>query len=468
MKESDFDAYSALLDSEALFGDLDNSLLSLGNRKKKIASEDMETFITDEEIEKAGLKQDEDSYPDRRGNSPRPIEEVVTFKRYNTRHIHKYTETEMAAIRKSCEETIVHDYSEHDTYHMSDEERAKHDSLAQLRVKIGSLHSIYTRVDEYIKAMRVFVEAWELLEKKDNFVHSEEEFFNLVAKGKIYNSSIIMPRLRKMEKYNIDLLIKYISNPELDPEDLLDPKYKEDKSWYEMLESDEEPESDEEKFERLMSPEEALYVENNEDNPPSIEVKDIKRKYIKGYDQKRFSSTSKKLSKVEKYKMDSIHEILNKIQNSVADDRADRYSRSWFITSSLFDTSKEPESVYDKIHFDGSWTSEDDLFLYDLAIQEAIANEHPIGERYLTNSEKQLSEFFRTMEQEGLNVVELRRLMNMSEGELKTAETKSVKKENKKREAAIIQRITKLNNNPKFKKLITKAEKSINEQLEKY
>ena len=87
---------------------------------------------------------------------------------------------------------------------------------------------------------------------------------------------------------------------------------------------------------------------------------------------------------------------------------------------------------------------------------------------YITNADKELQTFFRTMEDNGVNVIELRRRMNMSNDTLNTQESNKTKKENKKIESALIQRITKLNGDPKFKKIVSKAEKSINEDLEKY
>jgi len=42
------------------------------------------------------------------------------------------------------------------------------------------------------------------------------------------------------------------------------------------------------------------------------------------------------------------------------------------------------------------------------------------------------------------------------------------KKENRKMESQIIQRITKQNNDPKFKKLVAKAEKALNRAAEEY
>ena len=45
-------------------------------------------------------------------------------------------------------------------------------------------------------------------------------------------------------------------------------------------------------------------------------------------------------------------------------------------------------------------------------------------------------------------------------------EDKRTKKENKKIESALLQRITKLNNSPKFKKIVGKAENALNKYYE--
>jgi len=58
--------------------------------------------------------------------------------------------------------------------------------------------------------------------------------------------------------------------------------------------------------------------------------------------------------------------------------------------------------------------------------------------------------------------------MNMSDEKAKAAETKKERKENRKIESAILQRISKLNESPKFKKMVAKAEAAINEQIKEY
>lgn len=436
--------------------------------------EDSEDFFTSKEIVK--MHQDGKINDEELSNiikGPVEIEEDVHFKRYTQRHEHKYTEKELEEIKDGCKRSIVHDYSEFDRYHISDEERAKNDSLAELSVKLGGLKRLYRKVDQYVNAMRVVIEAWEILEKKENFVHDPEEFYAMVGEGRIYHSGILMPKLKGIDKYNMDVLIKYISNPELDPQDLLSKEeLKKRDSFYNDWEDDkdDDDETEEEELERLMSPEEIQFILDNEDHPPVMKVHDIKPKYIKGYDHKSFSSKKKKkLKKKERIYVKSLHEILNKIQSNPKNrSEYNDYTRSWLVTSSMFEPKKEEKDIWDDLYFDGSWNNKNDLFLYDMAIREEMLKQHPAGESYITNADRELQAFFRTMEDNGVNVIELRRHMNMSNDTLNTQESKKTKKENKKIESALIQRITKLNGDPKFKKIVSKAEKSINEDLEKY
>lgn len=432
--------------------------------------EESEDFLTSKEIVK--MQQDQGKAEDgvvQLPKGPVEIEEDVHFKRYSKRREHRYTESELEAIRESCESTIVHDYSEYDNYHLSDEERARNDSLNELRMKLNGLTKMYRKIDKYIEAMRVVVEAWELLEKRDNFAQTREEFFKMVAEGKIYNNSILMPKMRGLDKFNMDLVIRYISNPELDPTDLVPAETKKPQdSWYEQFEDDEDEETEEEEMERLLSPDEVQYILDNIDNPPKIKVQDIKPRLIRGYDHRTITK-KKKLRKKERFIADNLHPLLTKIQSNPAN-RNDGIGipRTYLLTSSIFEPEKKQHDFWDDLYFDGSWTSKDDLFLYDMAVREEMLKQHPAGDRYGTYADRELKEFFRIMEQNGINVVELRRRMNMSEQQEKVRESKKVKRENRKIESNLLQRITKLNGDPKFKKLIAKAEKAIAEQIEEY
>lgn len=456
------DIYQGLLDQESSFF----SSLEFGD--EYAGADEGEDFLTSKEIVK--LKEHPETNP---GivlpDGPVEIEETFQhFKRYSTRREHKYTEKEMNEIRESCIHTIVHDFSEFDEYHMSDEERARHDSLQELGIKINSLKRIYRKVDQYIEAMRIVVEAWEILEKKENFLHTPDEFFSLVSSGRIYHNRILMPKLKGMNKYNIDTIIKYISNPELDPKDLVPTKESKRDSWYDQfIEEEEDYETEEEMMERLLSPEEVQFIIDNADNPPAFQVRDIKPKYIRGYDRRSFGKPKKKMKKKERYTAESVHDILNKIQSN-PDNRGQEMNRSFLVTNSLFEPQKKEKDIWDNLRFDGSWADDDAVFLYDLAVREELMKEHIPGNAYVTFADREVSKFFKILEENGVNVIELRRKMNMTDDSLKAQTTKKERKENKKRESAILQRISKLNESPKFKKLAAKAEEDINNQLKDY
>lgn len=279
-----------------------------------------------------------------------------------------------------------------------------------------------------------------------------------------------MPKLKGIDKYDMDTIIKYISNPELDPKDLVPTKEEKRDSWYDQFlkeESGEDYETEEEMMERLLSPEEVQYIIDNADNPPEFKVKDIKPKFIRGYDRRTFGKTKHKMNKKERYSADSIHDILNKIQSN-PNNRGSESNRSYLVTNSMFEPPKKEKDIWDDLRFDGSWADDDAVFLYDIAVREELMNQRVPGNAYVTYGDRELNNFFKVLEENGVNVIELRRKMNMSSDEMKAAETKKEKKENRKIESAILQRISKLNQSPKFKKMAAKAEKEINEQIKDY
>lgn len=463
-----------LLDAESGFEN--PSLYVPGGKSYSDDDDDCEDFLTSKEL---------DPKKDKRerglglvGTSDGPIEEDTYFKRYKTNYEHKYTEKELAAMRESCVGTIVHDYSENDIYHMSDEYRRENDMLNELSAKLHGIKGTYRKVDAWIEAMRVVVQAWELLESKGNYIHSRKEFFELVSAGKIVSNRIIMPKLKKMNNYDIDVLIKYISNPELDPSDLLPVNTPSRDDWYDFIDDDEEQETEEEKIERLLSPDEVQYILDYRDEPEEFKVKDIKPKLIKGYDKRTFNSYrkhsgkkgKKKKDKIEEYTRESLHDILNRIQND-PNNRPDDYgyTHSFMVTHSMFEPIKAPKSFFDDIKYDGSWTDDDSLFLYDLAIREEMLKQHPARSKYTTFADQELQQFFKLLEDNGVNTINIRRKMDVPvDGGSTRIEEKATKKENKKMESALIQRITKLNTDPKFKKLVNKAENALNKQFDEY
>lgn len=451
-----FEKYQDLLDANDFY--VRNSMQ--GMKQANISDPEMQTIFDSDDLAKMNAT------PADAEDGPRPVPkdpemQEIHFHRFNARREHKYTDQEMEQIRESCKGTIVHDYSEHDIFHQTDEEREANDMLSSIRMKLQGLRSMYNKVDQYIEAMRVVVEACEMIEKKANFIHSSDEFFQMIADGHIYISGVPMPHLRKMNKYNKDLLIKYISNPELDPEDLMFDKANDDLQDDYFYSDDDETE--EEKLYRLLSEDDCKYIEEYDENPDKIKVKTINHKYMKDFYKRKLYSSGKK------YKHDgpireTLKSLLNKIQTDPRVNNSNGFTYSWMVANDIFEDEDTGKDVWDKLYYDGSWEDEDQLFLYDLAVKNELADDRAIGETYDTVADVQLTKFFAAMDTAGMNTIPLRRAMSMTEDDVNKVKTKKQRKDNKKVESALLQRITKLNNNPKFKKLVSKAEKEINKQ----
>ena len=255
----------------------------------------------------------------------------------------------------------------------------------------------------------------------------------MVAEGKIYHSRIIMPKLANMKKYNIDTIIQYISNPELDPDDLMpvDNSVDED-DWYK------DPEDEEAEMERLLSPEEVQYIIDHADNPEMMYVKPLKKKFIKGYNQRQ-SFNKKKMSKSDRFQMESTHELLRKIQSNPNNHSTDMLygSRYQLLTHSLFDIEEEEKDFWEDLRYDGSWQDEDGLYLYDIMVNEEMMKQHVPGSGYKTYGDMALTEFFKIMENHNMNVVKLRQNMNMTSESSLREDDKRNRKENKRIEAQI-------------------------------
>lgn len=450
------------------------------------SDDDMEVFMSDKEVQKMkGNVTDEENQkfiPDES-----EAEERLHFRRYSKRRIHKYTEKEMEEIRQSCLSTIVNDYAEKDIYHISDEERNERNMLHEITNELFKLKRTYRRVDQYVEAMRVVVRAWELL-AKNNFLHTDEEFFDMVSKGEIVSGAIIMPKLKRIDKYDQDILIKYISNPQLDPKDLLPEDVKHPKriydSWYDQfLEEDEDEDSEktpEERAKELQEKEERekfFLLDNNEraiingeQEAPDVRIHYVKRSKIKGYDQRRMFSRRKrkKISKSRRYEIDNLHDMLVKIQTNPQVKREYEDNRSRVLSGGIFDVEKPEKDFWDDKYFEGSWADKNAVELYDIVTREEALKEYPDtpNSRYMTLADIEMAQFWKTLEDAGMNVVYLRQ--KVDSGTIGSREeTKRKTRNDKKLETDIIQRITKLNQSDKFKKLVSKAEKKLNNYYDK-
>jgi hypothetical protein len=134
------------------------------------------------------------------------------------------------------------------------------------------------------------------------------------------------------------------------------------------------------------------------------------------------------------------------------------------ITHNLFEPIKPEKSFWERFRYNGSWTDDTAMELYNLYVREELANEKSPNERYLTYGDKDLEYFFKVLEKNKINTIELRRRINGNNSLDFVSEKKQreEKKENKKIESSLIQRISQLNKNGKFKKIIKKAEEAIN------
>ena len=416
-------------------------------------SDDVEELISGKEYKQMMAPKDLNGVP---VVNPEIEEELIHFKRYNkNRKQHKYSEKELEVIRESCRTTIVNDYSEKDIYHMSDEERANEDSLQELSVKLGSLKRVYRKIDQYIEAQRIVFDAWCLLEEKENILHSKEEFFKLVHDGRIYSNRIIQPQYKGKDKYDDDIIISYVSNKELDPKNLIIQKPKVYDPWLDNLEDDE---SEEEKMYRLLSPEEAQFiVDMDENNLPLIEVKPIKKKYLKNINARRFGKKKKK----KNYKTESIHRILNKIQSNPANNNHNQVS----LTGTMFDIEEDNKIDWNDFRYNGSLLDDAGMELYEIRVNMAQRDMRLPGSSYRTIGGEIEREMYKEMEEGGINTLIIRRSDNTEDYE-KTVTHKIEKKKNKKLERSVLLRLTNLNANPKFMKLTAEAEKDLNEYLE--
>lgn len=426
-----------------------NSLLELENSENPSSTDDGEDFITSKDIAKM-KKKEEDDGPLELSN-PMKIEEEIHFRRFTQKRKYKYTETEMAAIKEGCKYTLVHDYGPMDIYHISDEERRKNDQLAEISLKLSRLKRTYRRVDQYIEAMRTVYEAWEIL-AKSNYVHTKEEFFRLVSKGKIISNRILMPKLKGINKYNMDMIIAYISNPELDVSKLA-PKKEDD-----YLFEEEEEETEEEEMCRLLSEDEVRYILAEDEEVPSIRIQNLDKKYVKGYDRNVRFGKKKKEKRGKKFQeiKEDTSDMLKKIQRSVGN----RYSfSSYSLTNNIFKADNKKKSVIDERFYNfGSWRDDANMELYNLSLFNEFLDIKDPSNPYMRNADLLKNHVFDKMDEMGMNTIEVRKRISETNAEKLAEEKRRTAKSNKKREKKLMEKVVALNKNKKFNKLVEKNE----------
>lgn len=436
--------------------------------------EDVEMFMTSEDVVKERRKQEE--IAERDGRPPRSlppgeVEESTYFKRFMSQSddlnslAKRFTAEELAGFREGCARVIVHDFAEKDFYHLTDDERSRNDQLARLSMRLGTLKRIYRSVDQYVVAMRVVYEAWSQLATLSP-LHTREEFFDYVSRGLIISNRIITPKLKGIDNFNQDLIFEYINNPNLDPSDLV-PKPREDP---EDIYYDDEDERRLE-LDRLLDEDELIHLTTYDQRRENgtlegIRVQEIKSRYLKAYDDElnqrhRKKGKKKKVSKLEKRTRSNISVLLRRIQKN-------NYQREYYGSSSFgimenFFRDTKRSSFYEEHPYDASWQNDETMRLYELAMEEERMNERLPTDNYLTYADFEMQNFYRTLENQGVSTVELRRRIGGDQEQYLEKRKKASRRENKKVERALLQRIEQLSNNPKFKKLVSKSEKALEE-----
>lgn len=413
------------------FHQMFETMTSSSHFKNKIPIEETEEFVFGNKV-----KQKDESF---KNNGPIPIEETLHFKRYAKKQKHIYTKAEMSKIEEEAKNTIVNDYGSNDFYHISDEDRKKNDMLAEISLKLATIKSVYRRFDEYIEAMRIVYKAWEILSEK-NYIHSKKEFFKLVAEGRIISSRIMIPQLKNIKKYDMDLIVRYVSNPQLDLS-----AFKPDPTEDELFED----ESYEEETDRLLSDDEKILSKKIESKEITdlIEADTMKSKYMKNY------LHPKKGKKISYHQ-----EVFNQIMD---ENRINFNQGTQFLTSAAFEEDKKLD-IFERVPFKGSWKNDEDVFIYNALLEEAMMDEKI--NRYRTYNDEYIDKFFDELERNDIDVIELRKtLRTQQEFRNKAITNKELKQEEKQ----ILQRIIKLNQDKKFIQMAQKAEDKIDKYLEK-
>lgn len=489
-----------------------------------------ESFVTEEEVKARERKANNPTAPENDSHADKPTLDnddnekfSENYHEYHKRRVHKYTKTELENIRKSCEGMLVRDYHEDDPYHWDDERRANMDALVEMDAEINKLRRVYHQPDKYVEAMRVIKKAWALIEKNFNVVHSKKEFFQMVGNGEIVNGRLVMPKLTHMNQYDLDTLIMYISNDDLDPMDLLDEKSRiaaeqeklerqmaienatDDDKFNQVLtkcadllttakqnidpfyadvpeddnedgdNKDEEEdmptqaEIDAEITAAIMTPEELEMIEQLKDNPPIYEVREFERKYVKGYNNsalghRRRTKKKSKKDKINEARTAAVHKLLKRIQDVERDVNDGRD----YISNGLFDLSNHKDD-FDDFTMRGSLASNANDELFSMMMTEKFMNMPADSSGYGGNTigDVELQKFFEVIDKNPIfNSQAIRRSMNASPEQLSKEYGKRTRKENAKLEKRILDRIIKLNNNPKFKKKTTRTEQRLAKDIE--
>ena len=417
--------------------------------------EEIETFFTEEEMynEKNGIKDNKDEI--KFNPVTGEIEETVYFHRRKKVTVKKYTEKELSNMREECKYTLIHDFAENDIYHVSDEERLKNDELAEIAIKIKGLRKGYRKVEQYIEAMRVAYQAWEILAKKYSLIYSRKDFFEGLSSGELSYDGFAVPTLRGIKNYNPKILAEYIQNVDLDPMELVkvDPREFVELPW------DNDPEEYDNNHERLLSVKELNDIEecHSGNLTSTISISKMDKKYIPNFDYVYNKKRIKKLNKKDKLIADSIKTVYKSIQgNNVMFGNFMRYDDTYDKQQS------NKSSNVESIRYSGSWQNDTKVQIFENIVHEEFLDDFPIQQKYQTFRDLEMSNLFGKMEEAGINVKEIRENISQPSSSEKKQTIKKERQENKRIERSIVSRVIAMNNNPKFKSIV----KRVNQRLD--
>jgi hypothetical protein len=299
----------------------------------------------------------------------------------------------------------------------------------------------------------------------NSLLHSREEFFDLVAKHKIVSSRIPFPVLKGFSGFNRKKLMEYINDPELDPADL-NPKKRRDNLYYDeddIYEGDDKLKSD---FDRLLDSDLKDLIGSEEELAP-MEITILDKKYLKRKDDidKNYLFGKKKKKKSKGKKSDAlIRSIVSDMRTAVRKySKLDGESEELYRYGLLVDDDlSERKDIYEENRFTGSLQTDHHVELYMLAMGEEELRQPSPFDPHLTVGNVMLNNFYRKLENSGIQTIELRRMLGTNDEKYIKKNRKKADRANKKMEREIIDRIKKLKGDPKFKKLISKSEKELN------
>lgn len=419
------------------------------SKNNKFMYDDSEAFILSEERKED--KDDNDSGNIKNKKSNNEIEESFVFKLYNKDRVRKFSEKQMEEIRNSCKDVIVHDYHMNDWYHMSDDDRERNDMLFELNQKLGSIRRVYSKVDDYIRAMRIVYSAWNILAEKE-YLYNRKEFFKLVSNGNIMCNRIIQPKLKHINQYNIDTIIAYISDDRLDPSDLV---IDDDDNLLDEL--DDLPDN------WLLSEDEIEMINSEIKTKMKLEV--IDSKIISGLVGSWINRRNKvKLNKHDKNIRKMYRGLLQKISESGMFNNRN-YSYTSYVTEDIFDIQDKDDNIN---VYRGSWANDEMLRLHELSVEQKQMEEITNQYASITRGDDAYNAFFKILERHDIDTLTLRRNMQIGHNKDTKRDTKKIRRINKQHERRTLDRIIKLSNSPKFKKLIDKAEKHLLDNGQSY